>query len=367
MAERPKISIKPSAPARDPHRPRVRGVTSPRPAPSAKTRSTERDVPPATPAAPAARPRPPAPRDEAPRRETRPPPRRDERPAAPRAAPRNAPPSTPAPRVVPAPQRAAPARPAAPAAPRPASADGVRVSKLITERGLASRREADDWIAAGWVKVQGRMAELGQRVPPDAVIDIDPRAREEQARQVTVLLHKPMGIVSGQAEDGYEPAITLVTPANRWSGDSSGINFHPGHLRHLAPAGRLDIDSTGLLVFTQDGRVAKRLIGDQTRVEKEYLVRVAYSGEGRLPEAAMEQLRHGLSLDGVLLRPAAVSWQNEEQLRFVLREGRKRQIRRMCEQVGLQVLGLKRVRIGSVPLGQLPPGQWRYLRDDERF
>ncbi|MDP3226182.1 MAG: pseudouridine synthase, partial [Rubrivivax sp.] len=112
---------------------------------------------------------------------------------------------------------------------------------------------------------------------------------------------------------------------------------------------------------------AKRLIGDQTRVEKEYLVRVAYSGEGRLPEAAMEQLRHGLSLDGVLLRPAAVSWQNEEQLRFVLREGRKRQIRRMCEQVGLQVLGLKRVRIGSVPLGQLPAGQWRYLRDDERF
>ena len=264
---------------------------------------------------------------------------------------------------MPAPPRPAPPRPV----PKPASAEGVRVSKLLTERGLASRREADDWIAAGWVRVKGQMAELGQRVPPDAIIDIDPRAREEQARQVTVLLHKPMGIVSSQAEDGYEPAITLVTPANRWPGDSSGINFHPGHLRHLAPAGRLHIDSTGLLVFTQDGRVAKRLIGDQTRVEKEYLVRVAYGGEARLPESSMERLRHGLSLDGVLLRPAAVSWQNEEQLRFVLREGRKRQIRRMCELVGLQVLGLKRVRIGSVPLGQLPPGQWRYLRDDERF
>jgi 23S rRNA pseudouridine2604 synthase len=142
-------------------------------------------------------------------------------------------------------------------------------------------------------------------------------------------------------------------------------------LRHLAVAGRLDIDSTGLLVLTQDGRVAKRLIGDQTRVEKEYLVRVAYvkgEGEGaRLPEEAMARLRHGLTLDGVELRPAAVSWQNEDQLRFVLREGRKRQIRRMCELVGLEVLGLKRVRIGSVPLGQLPAGQWRYLRDDERF
>jgi 23S rRNA pseudouridine2604 synthase len=159
----------------------------------------------------------------------------------------------------------------------------------------------------------------------------------------------------------------LVTPTNRWTGDTSGINYHPGHLRHLAPAGRLDIDSTGLLVFTQDGRIAKRLIGDQTRVEKEYLVRVAYTREGRLPESDMALLRQGLSLDGVLLRPAAVSWQNEDQLRFVLREGRKRQIRRMCELVGLQVLGLKRVRIGSVPLGQLPPGQWRYLRDDERF
>ncbi len=246
-------------------------------------------------------------------------------------------------------------------------AQGVRVSKLITERGLASRREADDWIAAGWVRVGGKMAELGQRVAPDAVIDIDPRARAEQARQVTVLLHKPMGIVSAQAEDGHEPAITLVKPANRWSGDGSGIDFHPGHLRHLAAAGRLDIDSTGLLVFTQDGRVAKRLIGDQTRVEKEYLVRVATTLEGGLPAVDLKPLRHGLTLDGVILRPAAVSWQNEDQLRFVLREGRNRQIRRMCELVGLQVLGLKRVRIGSVPLGQLPAGQWRYLRDDERF
>ena len=281
-----------------------------------------------------------------------------------RARPPSATPAPPAaPRVVAAAPSAAGQRPASPAT----AAQGVRISKLRTERGLASRRDADDWIAAGWVSVGGKLAELGQRVPIDAVLDINPRARDEQARQVTVLLHKPMGIVSGQAEDGYEPAITLVTPANRWSGDTSGIHYQPGHLRHLAPAGRLDIDSTGLLVFTQDGRVAKRLIGDQTRVEKEYLVRVAYPAGGQLPEADMARLRHGLTLDGVLLRPAAVSWQNEEQLRFVLREGRKRQIRRMCELVGLQVLGLKRVRIGSVPLGQLPAGQWRYLRDDERF
>ncbi|MDP1900935.1 MAG: pseudouridine synthase [Rubrivivax sp.] len=245
--------------------------------------------------------------------------------------------------------------------------EGARVAKLITERGMASRREADEWIAAGWVRVNGRLAVLGQRAAADAVIEIDPRAHAEQARSVTVLLNKPVGYVSGQAEDGYEPASVLVTPANRWSGDASRIEFRPAHLRHLAPAGRLDIDSTGLLVLTQDGRVAKRLIGDETRVEKEYLVRVATTREGGLPETDLDRLRHGMELDGVVLRPAQVSWQNEEQLRIVLREGRKRQIRRMCELVGLTVLGLKRVRIGSVSLGPLPVGQWRYLRDDERF
>jgi len=247
------------------------------------------------------------------------------------------------------------------------TAIGVRVSKLLSERGMVSRREADDWIDAGWVKVDGKMAILGQRCAPDAVIDIDPRARQQQAKRVTILLHKPVGYVSGQAEDGHEPAVVLVKPEHRWSGDKSRQTFHPGQLRGLAPAGRLDIDSTGLLVLTQDGRIAKLLIGDESRVEKEYLVRVAYRGEGRLPDEQLERLRHGLELDGVQLKPARVSWQNEDQLRFVLREGRKRQIRRMCDLVGLDVLGLKRVRIGSIVLGQLPVGQWRYLDEFERF
>jgi 23S rRNA pseudouridine2604 synthase len=230
----------------------------------------------------------------------------------------------------------------------------VRLSKVMTERGLASRREADEWIDAGWVKVNGQMATLGQRVTPDVVIEVDPAARQQQARRVTVLLHKPIGYVSGQAEDGYEPASVLVTPANRWAEDPSRKEFHPGHARGLAPAGRLDIDSTGLLVLTQDGRIAKHLIGDDSEVEKEYLVRVQYTRPGQLPEEDLKRLNHGLELDGVKLRPAKVSWANEDQLRFVLREGRKRQIRRMCELVGLKVVGLKRVRIGSVVLGKLP-------------
>ncbi|MFN5724901.1 MAG: pseudouridine synthase [Betaproteobacteria bacterium] len=249
----------------------------------------------------------------------------------------------------------------------PPHPDGERLSKRMTALGLASRREADEWIEAGWVKVNGQMAVLGQRVHPDARIEVDQSARQQQAQRVTVLLHKPVGFVSGQAEDGYPPAVTLIKADTRWAEDRGPVRFHPGHLRHLAPAGRLDIDSTGLLVLTQDGRIAKQLIGEDSNVEKEYLVRVAVRGGGQLPAEGLARLNHGLTLDGVRLRPAKVSWQNEDQLRFVLREGRKRQIRRMCELVGLEVLGLKRVRIGSVVLGKLPPGQWRYLGAHERF
>jgi 23S rRNA pseudouridine2604 synthase len=255
----------------------------------------------------------------------------------------------------------------APAAEPATAAQGVRLSKHLGEQGLVSRREADEWIEAGWVKVDGRMAVLGQRLMPGQVVEIDAAARESQAKRVTILLNKPIGYVSGQAEDGYEPAAVLVTATNHWAEDPSRTRFHPGHARHLAPAGRLDIDSTGLLVLTQDGRIAKQLIGDETKVEKEYLVRVEYQRPGRLPDRDLELLRHGLELDGKPLKPAHVSWQNEDQLRFVLREGRKRQIRRMCEAVGLKVVGLKRVRIGSVVLGKLPPGQWRYLGDFEKF
>jgi 23S rRNA pseudouridine2604 synthase len=258
--------------------------------------------------------------------------------------------------------------------------DGDRLSKRMSELKLASRREADEWIAAGWVRVDGKVAVLGQRVIGDVQIDIDPAARQAQAQLVTVLLHKPIGYVSGQAEDGYEPAVVLFQQENRWKDDPSGIKPHPNHHRHLAPAGRLDIDSTGLLVLTQDGRIAKALIGDDSDIEKEYLVRVEYVGlpgdepvpEGTLPNAALSNnklalLNHGLTLDGEALKPAKVSWQNEQQLRFVLREGKKRQIRRMCELVGLKVVGLKRVRIGRIPLGHLPVGQWRYLAPWERF
>ncbi len=244
----------------------------------------------------------------------------------------------------------------------------MRLSKRMSELGIASRREADEWIPKGWVRVDGKVVtELGSRVMPGQLISIEAKARDAQALKVTVLIHKPVGYVSGQAEDGYEPASVLVTPQNQWREDRSGVRFLQSHHRGLAPAGRLDIDSTGLLVLTQDGRIAKQLIGEDSEIEKEYLVRVESVDGQPLPPERLELLRHGLELDGEPLRPAQVEWVNDDQLRFVLREGKKRQIRRMCEAVGLKVVGLKRVRIGQVMLGDLPPGQWRYLRGMERF
>ncbi|NOU35631.1 MAG: rRNA pseudouridine synthase [Kiritimatiellaceae bacterium] len=239
-----------------------------------------------------------------------------------------------------------------------------RLSKIMAQRGLCSRREADRYIERGLVLVDGvRISELGTKILPDAKIELSQEGLARQQTQVTILLNKPVGYVSGQPEDGYKPAVDLIRASSRWEGDKSPRNFNSTQLKGLEPAGRLDIDSNGLLVLTQDGRIARKIIGEESEVDKEYLVRVT----GKLSADGLKILNHGLSLDGKKLKPAQVSWQNEDQLCFVLHEGKKRQIRRMCELVGLKVIGLKRVRIGRVMLGNLPSGRWRYLRDDEQF
>ena len=269
-----------------------------------------------------------------------------------------------------------PANAVSSAHPSASGATTVRLNKRMAELGLCSRREADAWIDQGWVRVNGQVAEMGMQVGSTDRITVEREAQAQQEQQVTVLLHKPMGYVSGQAEDGHEPAMVLFQARNQWSGDTTRIRFSPAQFKGLAPAGRLDIDSVGMLVMTQDGRVARQLIGEDADMEKEYLVRVTCAGpqgdiainvQAHFPQAQMQRLRHGLSLDGKPLKPAQVEWQNPEQLRFVLKEGKKRQIRRMCEQVGLKVVGLKRIRMGRISLGALPVGQWRYLGAKESF
>ncbi|NKB77656.1 MAG: pseudouridine synthase [Gammaproteobacteria bacterium] len=235
----------------------------------------------------------------------------------------------------------------------------IRLSKLMSQKGICSRREADRYIEGGMVYVDGeRVSTLGIKVLPSAKIRLNQKAQDTQAALTTVLLNKPMDYVSGLPEDGYTSAVMLIDKLNRQ---------HPGdtvpNRKGLAPAGRLDIDSMGLIVFTQDGRIAKQLIGPENRIEKEYLVWAT----GEITQEKLALLRHGLSLDNQLLRPAGIDHITGSQMRFTLIEGRKRQIRRMCELVDLQVTRLIRVRIGNVKLGKLESGKWRLLRDNERF
>lgn len=237
----------------------------------------------------------------------------------------------------------------------------VRVCKLLSELGLCSRREADLYLAKGWVRVDGKVVGVGAKAFAYQEITLDRAAVNAKSQQVTIILNKPVGYVSSQPEQGYKAAVQLITPERQF--DRAHNTFEPRHLKGLATAGRLDIESQGLLVLTQDGRIAKQLIGEDSEVEKEYLVRVS----GKISSNGLKLLNHGLSLDGQPLREAEVEWVNDDQLRFILWEGKKRQIRRMCEQVGLTVTGLKRMRMGNVILADLPPGQWRYLKPFERF
>jgi 23S rRNA pseudouridine2604 synthase len=238
----------------------------------------------------------------------------------------------------------------------------------MSERGLCSRREADDFIASGLVRVNGVIVkELGTKVMPDVSITLEAAAMRHQKSLVTIILNKPIGYVSAQPEPGtgYEPAIRLVNDRNQFGNQRA---LQKGDLQGIAVVGRLDIDSQGLLIFTQDGRLAKKIIGEDSNIEKEYVVRVRYRGpEETLPVEKLRLLNFGLFIDGVKLKRALVEWINEDQLRFVLKEGKKRQIRKMCEEVGLEVKGLKRVRVGKLALGKLPEGQWRFLEAGEEI
>ncbi len=244
----------------------------------------------------------------------------------------------------------------------------------MSERGLCSRREADEYISRGLVSVNGQVInELGTKVANDCKITLAAEAMTQQNHLITIMVNKPIGYVSGQPEPGYEPAIRLIKPENQFFDSDEKHSqqkkyLKMGDLKNLAVTGRLDIDSQGLLLFTQDGRVAKKIIGENTHVEKEYLVRVEYMGpEKTLPATQLKLLCHGLSIDGTPLKPAQVEWINDDQLRFILKEGKKRQIRKMCEMVNLKVKGLKRVRLGNLKLGKLPEGQWRFVDPKDIF
>ncbi len=233
----------------------------------------------------------------------------------------------------------------------------------MAQKGLCSRREADELISRGLVKVNGVIeSTLGVKIPVDSAIELLPLAEKELSQKVSIALYKPVGYVSNLPEKDYKPAIRLISTDTQDSQFESRKKLKYGMLQGLAVAGRLDIDSRGLLIFTQDGVLAKKIVGESSEIEKEYIVQVT----GDIDENGMDLLQHGLEIDGSPLKQAVVKWVvPNKRLKFILKEGKKRQIRQMCEQVGLRVLSLQRIRVGNIKLGKLKEGHWRFIDPDE--
>lgn len=234
-----------------------------------------------------------------------------------------------------------------------------RVNKWLAQSGVCSRREAEALIVQGLISIDGEIvSDPGRKILPGQTLILADQAQSKLGAQMSILLHKPRGIVSAHPEPGQTPAVRLLTRHALW-GPSAPV---PGPDSKLAPVGRLDMESRGLLVLSEDGVLAKALIGPASDLEKEYWVFVM----GEITPEKLRLLRHGLELDGRRLKPAEVETIADQRLRFVLKEGRNRQIRRMCELVELKVVDLFRVRIGDLTLGDMPEGRWRPLTPEER-
>ena len=234
----------------------------------------------------------------------------------------------------------------------------VRLSKVMGQRGLCSRREADKLIEQGLVEVDGEVVkELGSKVLPDVKIKILNQGQKELSKKITIALHKPRDYVSSQPEKNYRSALELIKIDNYY-----GDDYKPFIQKGLAPLGRLDIDSTGLIIYSQNGVLAKSIIGENSNVEKEYEVNVTGF---RLNTKIISQLEFGLTLDDVKLKKAKVVKHSPTFFSITLTQGRKRQIRRMCELVGLKVTRIQRVRVGKLKLNDLPEGMWTFVTENE--
>lgn len=232
------------------------------------------------------------------------------------------------------------------------------MNKWLAQSGVCSRREADELIAAGAVLIDGeRVSDAGRKISAGQTLVLNDRAELGLEAQISVMIHKPVGVVSAQPDPGQTPAARLLTSERQ-----AGSGSVPSSRASLPPLGRLDQDSRGLLLLSEDGVLAKAIIGPESEIDKEYVVTVT----GKVTREKVQKLRHGLELDGRKLKPAKVTLQDVQVLRFVLHEGRNRQIRRMCELVDLEVTDLIRVRIGPLLLGDLPEGKWRHLTALER-
>lgn len=236
----------------------------------------------------------------------------------------------------------------------------VRLAKRLAEVAQCSRTEAEQYIKGGWVSVDGRVVELPQHLVTNEAVELDPAARLAAVEPATILLHKPTGF---DAITGPNMAAALVKPAARWNEDPSGVRLLERHFQRLTPLMPLDNEASGLMVLSQDGRVWRRLTEDRDEIEQEFVVEVS----GEIAPYGLRKLAHGLQYGGRDLPPCKVSWQNEVRLRFAIKGVQGGQLQHMCAQVGLEVVAIRRIRIGKVPLAKMPVGSWRYLPAGERF
>lgn len=236
----------------------------------------------------------------------------------------------------------------------------VRLAKQVSELARCSRIEAEQYIKGGWVSVNGRVIEDPAYPVTTEAVSIDPAAQLEAVEPATILLHKPVGY---DTISGRKAAAGLVQPETRWDEDPSGVRLLERHFHRLTPLVPLDAEASGLMVLTQDGRVWRRLTEDGDEIEQEFLVEVS----GDIGPYGLRKLNHGLHYNGRALPPCKVSWQNEIRLRFALKGVQGGQLRDMCKQVALDVVAIRRLRIGKVPLAKMPVGAWRYLPAGEKF
>ena len=235
--------------------------------------------------------------------------------------------------------------------------DNIRLAKRLAEMVPCSRAEAEKYIAGGWVSVDGEVIEeAGARVTDDQEVTLHPDATLEDLAPVTILLHKPVGVDADAAARQLSPEMLLPAEYGKQ-------RFLKRHLANLTVATPLDARSSGLVVYTQDFRVARKLVTEGQRVEQEFIVEVA----GDIREGGLAMLNHGLTFNGKEIPPMKVSWQNETRLRFALKGVKPGQLVHMCRMVGLTVVSAKRIRVGRMPMSSLPVGQWRYLHEYERF
>lgn len=242
-----------------------------------------------------------------------------------------------------------------PTSPDPAPGEPQRLSKVVAALKQCSRREAEQYIAEGWVRVDGaRVEEPFFRVAPMQRVEIDPAARLQRPVHATLLLHKPAGMRS-------EDAASLLRPDTQWEGDNSGIRHVKTHATGLQEMLPLPADASGLVVFSQDEGVVRKLTEDAAFIEQELVAEVT----GTAAPDALARMGRAIVPEGK--PPARVSWQSEHRLRVAAKGIALERVAHACEQAGLQLVALRRIRIGRVPMAALPPGQWRYLPPGERF